>query len=102
MRDPAEWCAAFFGDRKVAISDVKLVGLWRYNSDGIDICNSQDVTIRDSFIRSFDDSIVIKGLKNRRQSFDDRPIRNVRVSGLVVWCDWGRASRTARRPALPS
>ena len=105
VRDPAEWCVAFFGARKVAISDVKLVGLWRYNSDGVDVCNSQDVTIRDSFIRSFDDSVVIKGLKGRRQSFDDRPVRNVRVSGLVVWCDWGRASRLGPRllpPSLPT
>jgi len=101
MRDPAEWCAAFFGARKVAISDVKLVGLWRYNSDGIDVCNSQDVTIRDSFIRSFDDSIVIKGLKNRRQSFDDRPVRNVRASRLVVWCDWGRALEIGAETCAP-
>ncbi len=101
VRDPAEWCVAFFGARKVAISDVKLVGLWRYNSDGIDICNSQDVTIRDSFIRSFDDSIVIKGLKSRRQSFDDRPVRNVRVSGLVVWCDWGRALEIGAETCAP-
>jgi hypothetical protein len=40
----------------VDISNYKLIGLWRYNSDGIEICNSEDVTIRDSFVRSFDDS----------------------------------------------
>lgn len=101
VRDPSEWCVSFFGCRSLAISDVKLVGLWRYNSDGIDVCNSQDVTIRDSFIRSFDDSIVIKGIKGRKQSYDDRPIRNIRASGLVVWCDWGRALEIGAETSAP-
>jgi hypothetical protein len=102
LRDPDVWCCATFGCRQVAISNLKLVGLWRYNSDGIDICNSQNVTIRDCFVRSFDDSIVLKGLKQgRRQSFDDRPVRNVRVRGCVLWNDWGRAIEIGAETCAP-
>lgn len=101
LRDPDVWCLSAFGCRDLDISRVKLVGLWRYNADGIDICNSQNVTIRDSFVRSFDDSIVIKGLRSRRDSFEDRPVRNVRASGLVIWCDWGRALELGAETVAP-
>ena len=91
MRDPDVWCCTLLGCTDAEIANVKLIGLWRYNSDGIDLCNSQHVTVRDCFVRSFDDSLVLKGLKSRRGSFDDRPVRDVRASGCVIWNDWGRA-----------
>jgi len=98
MRDPDVWCCSLFGCRKATVSNVKLIGLWRYNADGIDVCNSQDVTITDSFIRSFDDSIVLKGLKN---AYDDRPIRDVRVRRCVIWNDWGRAMEIGAETCAP-
>ena len=98
MRDPDEWCCSLFGCRNVTISDVKLVGLWRYNADGIDICNSENVTVKDSFVRSFDDALVIKGLTG---SFNDRPARDVRFSRCVVWCDWGRAMEIGAETCAP-
>jgi hypothetical protein len=101
LRDPDQWCITASACRNLAISGVKLIGLWRYNADGIDICNSQDVTIRDSFVRSFDDSIVLKGLKGRQSSFDDRPVRNIRASNLVLWCDWGRALEIGAETSAP-
>jgi len=101
LRDPDEWCLSAFGCQNLAISDVKLIGLWRYNSDGIDICNSQDVTISDSFIRSFDDSIVLKGVKWREETHDQLPVRNIRASNLVVWCDWGRALEIGAETSAP-
>lgn len=101
MRDPDVWCCSLFGCRDVTISDVKLVGLWRYNADGIDVCNSQDVEVRDCFVRAFDDALVIKGLKFRDHSFDDRPVQNVRFRRCVVWCDWGRAMEIGAETCAP-
>jgi hypothetical protein len=91
LRDPDAWCLSVFGCTDVTITDVKLIGLWRYNADGIDICNSQDVVIRDCFVRSFDDSIVIKGLQKRGDATRPASVRNVLAERCVVWCDWGRA-----------
>ena len=48
LRDPDVRCLSAFGCRNVEIANVKLVGLWRYNADGIDLCNCQDVLIRSS------------------------------------------------------
>ena len=98
MRDPDGWCCSLFGCRNVTISDVKLVGLWRYNADGIDVCNSENVTVKDSFVRAFDDALVVKGLKFGK---GDRPVRNVRFSRCVLWCDWGRAMEIGAETCAP-
>jgi len=91
-RDPHKWTISPRRCKNVKISDIKLVGLWRYNADGIDIVNSEDVIIKNCFIRAFDDNIVIKGLRQRR-AVDTKEInvRNVEVSNCVLWNDWGRA-----------
>ena len=57
--------------------------------------------MRDCFVRAFDDALVIKGLKFRTDSFDDRPVRNVRFSRCVVWCDWGRAMEIGAETCAP-
>jgi len=80
------------------IENVKIIGNWRYNSDGIDMHNCASVTIRGCFIRTYDDSICVKGFDYAQDEkdmvhngraylvFDD-----VLVEGCVIWCDWGRA-----------
>ena len=101
MRDPDVWCCSLFGCSRVTITNVKLVGLWRYNADGIDVCNSQDVVVSDSFVRAFDDALVVKGLKFRQNSFDGRPVRNVVFRRCVIWCDWGRAIEIGAETCAP-
>lgn len=44
---------------RVRVRNVKILG-HRANSDGIDICNSRDVTVEDCFLRTLDDLIVVK------------------------------------------
>lgn len=97
LRDPSAWCCSLFGCRDAVIADLKLVGLWRYNADGIDICNSENVCIQDCFVRAYDDNIVIKGLKKHR----DWPVRRVRVSGCTLWNDWGRALEIGAETCAP-
>jgi hypothetical protein len=105
LRDPDVWCCSLFGCRDVEIARLKLVGLWRYNADGIDICNSQKVRVRDCFVRAFDDCIVLKGLKWRggkgRESYHRRPVKDVRVERCVLWNDWGRALEVGAETSAP-
>lgn len=89
LRDPHIWTILPGKCDSVTIDNVKLIGLWRYNSDGIDIVNSKNVTIKNSFIRAFDDNIAIKGLNGA----NDAPyniIENIKVDNCVLWNDWGR------------
>lgn len=87
FKNSACWCVNVFNCKNVQLDGVKVFGQWRYNTDGIDICNCEDVCISNSFIRSFDDGIVIKGLRPYRSQSN----RNILVKDCVVWCDWGRA-----------
>jgi hypothetical protein len=97
LRDPSAWCCSLFGCRNATIADLKLVGLWRYNADGIDICNCENLTVRDCFVRAYDDNIVIKGLKQ----VGHLPVHNVRVSGCTLWNDWGRALEIGAETCAP-
>ena len=86
LMDSPNWVLAFFGCEDVDVRHVKIVGQWRYNTDGIDICNSRRVAVRDSFVRSFDDTISIKGIPPLK----DLPVEDVTVERCVLWCGWGK------------
>lgn len=77
FRDAAYWTMNFVECDGVDIDGVKMIGMWRYNSDGIDICASRNISIRNCFLRTFDDCVVARP-----------PCRNMRVENCVLWCDW--------------
>ncbi len=102
IRDPNVYGIVPVCCRDVAISNVKLIGLWRYNSDGIDPSNCQQVTIEDCFVRSFDDSIVLKGVTNWWDYRTDQgPLRDIAVRRCVIWNDWGRALEIGAETVAP-
>ena len=100
VRDPPRWAVIVRGGcRDVTIENVKVVGCWRYNSDGIDICASEGVRVRDCFVRSFDDCLVARGDYLER----DAPVtRDIAFERCVLWCDWGKCMEVwaVHRPCL--
>lgn len=86
FRNSAIWCVNFFHCTDVVLDNIKVFGQWRYNTDGVDIVNSRDITIRNSFIHSFDDTISIKGI-DRYVTTDNE---DMLFENCVLWCDWGR------------
>ncbi len=86
VTDPASYAVSFFACENITVRDVCVVGLWKYNTDGIDFFNSKDITVEDCFIRSFDDSMCFKGIT----AFSDRNTENIHISSCVFWCDWGK------------
>ena len=97
LRDPHIWCLSTFACSEIQIEHVKIVGLWRYNSDGIDICNCQNVSVRHCFVRSFDDTLVVKGMRY----CSDLPNTNILFEDCVVWNDWGRALELGAETSAP-
>ena len=91
--------------RNLKIRNVKIIGCWRYNSDGIDMHNCEGVRISDSFLRTFDDSICIKGFDcyyegdveaavqadMYRNGENYESFRDVVIERVVVWNDWNKA-----------
>lgn len=82
----------------LTIKNIKIIGNWRYNSDGIDMHNCENVVIDNCFIRTFDDSICIKGfdpygndegMERNGRIYDT--FKNVTVSNYVIWNDWNKS-----------
>ncbi len=106
MRDPSMWCCTFFGCAGVKVEGVKIIGLWRYNSDGIDVVNCSDVEVRGCFIRSYDDALAVKGMKlnlgePERMEIGHLPVENVLFEGCTIWCDWGHALEIGAETCAP-
>ena len=76
------WCLVFDNANDVLVDNVKILGGHVLNDDGIDICRSTDVTIRNSFIRSQDDSIAPKWW-----------CENLLVEKCILWNDAANAFR---------
>lgn len=73
------------GSQNVEIEDVKVIGQWRYNADGVEVSGSSDVLVKDCFFRTFDDSVVVRGAY---LAGEHTPTRNVVVENCNLWCDW--------------
>jgi hypothetical protein len=91
LRDPHGWTVVPTSCDSITINNIKLVGLWRYNADGIDIVNSSHIRIENSFVRAFDDCIVLKGLNRSRSVGTGSSFSDILVNNCVIWNDWGRA-----------
>lgn len=61
-------------------------GAHRRRYHGIDLFNCSNAIIKNSFVRSFDDSICIKGIS----AFSDRNCERITVYNCVLWCGWGK------------
>ena len=104
IRDSLVYNIRPIGCRGLTIRNVKIIGCWRYNSDGIDMHNCEDVLIEHCFLRTFDDSICVKGFDcyyegDVEQAVHDAMYRNgqaydcfriVLVRDCVIWNDWGK------------
>ncbi|MBR5309168.1 MAG: hypothetical protein IKU43_10370 [Clostridia bacterium] len=93
----ALWCVNLFHCFDVEIDGINVFGQWRYNTDGIDMMNSQRIVIRNSFVHSFDDTIVVKGID--KYSFDN--CQDILTENCVLWCDWGKTCEIGLETAAP-
>jgi hypothetical protein len=53
------WTVPIRRSANVSVDNIKILG-YRANTDGIDICNSSNVTVANCFVRTNDDLIVVK------------------------------------------
>jgi len=84
--DAPDWSVVLNQCTDVDIVNVKQIS-WRENGDGVDICNSQAVTVEDCFIRANDDCITVKTISPSPAM----KAVNVLVQGNVLWNERARA-----------
>ncbi len=104
IRDSLVYNIRPIGCRGLTIRNVKIIGCWRFNSDGIDMHNCEDVLIEHCFLRTFDDSICIKGFDCYYEGDVETAVydaihhngdvydvfKRVVVRDCVIWNDWGK------------
>lgn len=86
--NPCEWAVITYRSNQVLLSNVDVYG-YRQNSDAFDICNSQNVTVQDCFVRTGDDAFCIKTLGGP----DDASsyATNITVQNCYAWASKARA-----------
>lgn len=77
------WGVVTYNSKNVTLRNIKVIN-WRERADGtpdgIDIVGSSNVTIDNSFIKSYDDGIAIKTDKNGWKA----PVETINVSNTVI------------------
>ena len=105
IRDSLVYNIKPVGCKNLHISNVKIIGCWRYNSDGIDMHNCEDVLIDNCFLRTFDDSICVKGFDCYYAGDVEKAVKaamyrngkaydifkNTVIKNCTIWNDWGKA-----------
>ena len=97
LRDASGFTVIPANCENVIIDNIKIIGNWRYNSDGVDFFNCRNCVLRNSYLRCFDDCVVLKGIAG----WDTRNMENILVENSVVWCDWGRSLEIGAETCAP-
>lgn len=82
--NPAGWNFVTYACDGLTVSDIAVFG-YRTNSDSLNVCGSENVTVRDCFARSGDDSFSAKTTNT------EYALRHVRFENCVGWSDKCRA-----------
>ena len=77
--DPAGWTITLFNSEDVLVNNIKIITA-RQNGDGISVQSCKNVTITGGYVRTWDDSLVVKNTGNL-------PTSNIKFEGVTVWTD---------------
>jgi polygalacturonase len=77
--DPNRWVVEFQNSTDITVENIKIISA-RNNGDGITIQSSSNITINKSFVRTWDDNVVLKNY-TRNNTFD------ITVTNCVMWTD---------------
>lgn len=83
----------------LSVNNIKVIGCWRFNSDGVHFANCINSSLTNSFLRTYDDSICVRGyanyeydrfLRDEREEDLFLECRDILIQNCVVWNDWGK------------
>ena len=82
--NPAGWNFVTYADNGLTVRDIAVFG-YRTNSDALNVCGCENVTVSDCFARSGDDSFSAKTTNT------EYALKHVRFENCVGWSDKCRA-----------
>jgi hypothetical protein len=83
--DSFGWNVMLAGCRGATVDNLKVIG-WRKNSDGVNPVSSENVVIRNCFIKNQDDGISVKASREVGPR-----LKNIRVEKCTMWQNWMRS-----------
>ncbi len=84
--DPAGWCVNWYFCKESTIDGIKIISS-RANGDGISIQSCQDIEVRNCFLRTWDDSLVVKNYPDWQNRAIEGETKNILFENCVVWTD---------------
>ena len=84
--DPAGWTFNMYFCNGLTIDNVKVISS-RSNGDGISIQSCQNVNVTNSFLRTWDDSLVVKNYPKWSDRSVEGITRNIKFSNCLIWTD---------------
>ncbi len=76
--DPSAWTVNLFKCKNAVIDNVKIISA-RSNSDGFTFQNCENILVKNSFVRSWDDSLVVKGYNG--------DVHGITFENCTIWTD---------------
>ncbi len=92
--DPAGWAVTLYKCKNVQINNLKIITA-RANGDGISVQSCENVTVSGGFVRSWDDSLVVKNV-------DEASTSQIAFNGVTVWTDLAQSMEVGFETYGPS
>jgi hypothetical protein len=84
--DPAGWAVNWYYDSSSTIEGLKIITS-RSNGDGISIQSCDDITVSGCFVRTWDDSLVVKNYPHWNNYSLQGATSNIHFDHCVIWTD---------------
>lgn len=84
--DPAGWCYNLYFSNKINIDQVKIISS-RSNGDGISLQSCQNVIVTNSFVRAWDDALVVKNYPKWDNLISYGETKNITFENCIIWND---------------
>lgn len=79
LLDPAGWAVTLYHSERITIDNLKIITA-RSNGDGISVQSCKNVLVTGGFVRTWDDSLVVKNT-------DRGDTENITFDNVVIWTD---------------
>lgn len=84
--DPAGWCLNLYYLNTGTIDNVKIISS-RANGDGVSLQSCQNIEVKNCFVRTFDDSIVVKNYPRYGNYAQEGTTQHLNIHDCLIWTD---------------
>lgn len=84
--DPAGWCYNLYFSNHIEIDRIKIISS-RSNGDGVSLQSCQNAIVTNSFVRAWDDALVVKNYPEWSNMTSYGTTQNITFENCIIWTD---------------